>query len=169
MLLRLPGSKGSLWIGHENKYLLEQSTGVTGIPKTKFRPYAWIGKHPNAGETSCTSQKVMPCGRDAVPRKSKFAICFSPVSLLILLSASQTFPPHGSLINCSICILCFHSSPFKLSSHSYLLSLLPYMFCLFVCSSFISTCGFSTVLATFLSSSGCLHDPILIFLFFLFY
>lgn len=44
MLFRLPGSKESHGIGHESKCLLEQSSRVTVIQKTKFRPYAQTEK-----------------------------------------------------------------------------------------------------------------------------
>lgn len=83
MLLRLPGSKGSLGIGRENKRLLEQSDGATGILRTKFRSYTWTGKQSN---TSCIGQKVMLWERDAEPRKRKFEVSSSPVSLLFFFS-----------------------------------------------------------------------------------
>lgn len=142
MLLRLPGSKGSLGIGHENKCLLEQSAGATGIQRTKFRPYARTGKQSKGRLDLFVSHKMMLCERDAVPRKIWDLIFTCVPSVLFLSWVPQTFPSHGILKGSSVYFCLYHFYPCFVSislvpailpllhSHFYLLSLLPYFFSL---------------------------------------
>lgn len=107
--------------------------------------------------------------RDAVPRKlnlqSHFHLCaISSYSPLSLSDFSSSWEPNYRfyffLSLAFLSLLCFHSYPLKpppISTCSLSVTC-P------LCSSFIFTCDFSTVLTTFLSASGYLHDPILIFL-----
>lgn len=85
MLLRLPGSKGSLGIGHENKCLLEQSAGATGIQRTKFRPYAWTGKQ-SKGRLDLLCKSIKWCCVREMLCPGKSGISFSVVFLLFFFS-----------------------------------------------------------------------------------
>lgn len=126
------------------------------------------GSNPRADSTSCIGQKVMLWERDAEPRKWKFEVSFSPVSLLFFFSPGSLrlfllIKVLWAVLFLSLynfCV-CFVSIP--LSSVIPPLSSTPSLLVLSLCSSFTPTCGFSMELWPPSSVPlWSLHDPPLI-------
>lgn len=168
MFLSLPGSKGSLGNGHENKCLLEQTAGATGTQRTKFRPYAWTGKQSKVRldlwynsksdgvRNTCCAQEQEIWGLLLL-----FLLFFlSPESLTLLLLMKILW---AALFPSGFTILIFALFAFSfllfLLFHPFLSFLplsLPYLFCLLllqfhVCHWSLCDLSFIPLLSLFLS------------------